>query len=460
MLGLVLLGAGIVVFWRTRASRDGSEEITRTARVERGSMIVAVTATGRIQPADRVGLTFGTRGKVADVHVLEGDQVESGEVLAKLVTGQLEQQVAQSEAALEAARSQLARLHARPRETEIDQARANVRAAEAQVAAAEANRNRIANGPSDAEIASARAQLAQARVNQEIAQDTYDLIEEEGTQKEQANYDLYTAKRELAAAQATLEDVLTGPNQPELRAAQANVAASIAQRDATQAQLDKLLSGATKEEIAEAEVQVEQARIALQLAQYALEEATLCAPFDGLITKINVSPGELTSTQEPPFVLLDDSRFHITVAVDELDVSRLRPGQDVQVSVEALPEADVTGIVESISPIASLSRGIVAYEVVIALQPTDQPLRTDMTANATVVVEELTDVLKIPSWALNIDRNSGDTYVHRRAGNEIERVPVELGARQNGIAQVVSGLSAGDEVVQLDESASFNFDLQ
>ncbi|MFW6082657.1 MAG: efflux RND transporter periplasmic adaptor subunit [Chloroflexota bacterium] len=423
-------------------------------------MIAAVTATGRIEPADRVGLTFDTPGIVAEVYVLEGDRVESGAALGKLLTQQLKQQVAQSEAALAAAEAQLAQLRERPRQSEIGQARANVRAAEARVGAAAANFRQLADGPSEAEVASAAAQLAQAMANEEVAQDTYDLIQEEGTQKEQANYDLFTAKQEVAAARARLEDVLTGTGESELRAAQANVSASIAQQDAAQAQLDKLLSKATEEEIAEAEAQVEQARIALELSRYALEKATLRAPFDGLVTKVNVSPGEMTPTQEPPFVLLDDSAFHITVAVDELDVSHVRPGQDVEVKVEALPEAAVTGTVERINPIASLRSGVVAYDVVIALQSTDYPLRADMTANVTVVVEELADVLKIPTWALSVDRDTGETYVHRRTGDEIERVSVALGIRQDGIAQVVSGLSAGDEVVQLDENASFTFDLQ
>jgi HlyD family secretion protein len=461
VLALVLVAAvGGVAVWRWRARQRAAEEPVRSTTAGRGDMLVAASATGKIQPAVRVGLAFETPGRVVEVLVEEGDRVKAGDPLARLATDELALQVEQSEAALSAVESQLAQLRAGPRQKEIDQARANLRAAEAQVSAAAANRKQLTDGPTEAEIASAEAQVAQARTNKEIAQDTYDLIEEEGTEKEQANYDLYTAKQELSAAEARLEDVLAGPSSEERRAAQANVTSAEAQRDAAQAQLDKLLAGATEEEIAEAEAQVQQAEVALELAKHTLQNATLRAPFDGLVAEINMTPGETPPTREQPIVLLDNSAFHITVSVDELDVSQLEKGQEVEISVEALPEADVRGVVESISPVAGLATGVVAYDVVINLEPTEAPLRADMTANATVIVEELTDVLQIPAWAVRIDRETGETYVHRRTGDEYERVDVELGVRYEGAAQVISGLSAGDEIVRLESGSSFGFGSQ
>jgi len=459
ILGLVLVAAvGGVIIWRSRSGGQTREAPSRSALVERGSMTVAVTAAGRIKPAARVGLTFETPGRVAEVTVTEGQRVKSGDPLARLATDDLELQVAQSEAALAAAESQLAQLMAGPRPKEIERAKANLQAAEAQASAAEARRDQLADGPTEAEVAAIEAQVAQARTSVEIAQDAYDRTKGEGTEKEHANYDLYTAKQELSAAEARLEDVLAGTSEAELRAAQANLSAAVAQRDASQSQLDQLLAGATEAEVAEAEAQVEQARAALQLAEHSLKKATLHAPFDGIVAEINMTPGELPPTRESPLVLLDDSAFHITVAVDELDVCCLRVGQEVDVDVEALPETTVTGVVKSVSPVAALESGIVAYDVVIDLDPMDAPLRADMTANATIIVEELTDVLKIPTWVVRVDRDTGETYVHRRRGDEVERADVELGVRYEGVAQVIKGLSAGDEVVRLGDSTSFDFD--
>ena len=460
ILGLLLVAAiaGVAV-WRIRGSRNAQEAVARSVRVRRGSMVVAVTATGRIKPAARVGLTFESPGRVAEVLVEEGDEVEAEEALARLRTDQLALEVDQARAALAAARSQLAQLAAGPRAKEIEQAEANLRAAEAQLAAAAANRNQVAEGPSEAEIAAAEAQVTQANTEKEIAQDNYDLIEDEGTEKEHANYDLYTAKQELAAAQARLDDVLSGPDGAEVRRAQSNVAAAAAQRDAAQAQLDQLVAGPSAEEIDDAEAQVSQAEAALQLAEHTLERATLRAPIAGVVTEINMTPGETPPTRPDPVVLVDNSGFHITVAVDELDVSQLEPGQEVDITVEALPDdEEVSGTLRTISPVASEETGVVAYDVVIDLAPTEARLRADMSANATIIVEELPDVLQIPNWAVRIDRETGGTYVHRRVGEQIERVDVELGVRHDGVVQVVSGLSEGDEVVRLEAGASFGFE--
>jgi len=292
----------------------------------------------------------------------------------------------------------------------------------------------------------------------EIAQDNYDLIEEEGTEKEHANYDLYTAKQELAAAEARLEDARAGAGFAEIRAAEFNMSAAAAQRDAAEAQLAQILAGASKEAIAEAEAQVGQSEAALELAQYSLDGSTLKAPFRGIVTDINMTEGETPPTTADPLLLVDNSRFHITVAVDELDVSQLQVGQKVQIAVDALPDVNVTGTVDTISPVATEASGVIAYNVDIELDVTGAPLRADMSANATIVVEELEDVLRMPAWAVQIDRETGETYALRRRGEEIERVAVVLGVRENGVVQVVSGLSAGDEVVRLSEGATFRFE--
>lgn len=456
ILGLILLAAvGGVVVWRSRISRDSQNQVARSAQVQRGSMIVAVTAAGRIEPAARVGLSFEAPGRVGEVLVEEGERVERDQPLARLIADQLELDVSQSRAALAAAESQLAQLRAGPRLEEIEQARADLQAVEAQLNAAVANRNQLTSGPTDAEIAAAKAQVVQANTEMEIAQDTYDLIKEDGTEKEHANYDLYVAKENLAAAQARLDDVLSGAGRAERRAAESNVAAAEAQRDAAEAQLERLLAGPSEEDIAESQAQVEQSKIALRLAEHALERATLRAPFEGIVTEINMVPGETPPAQQAPLLLVDTSGFHMTVAVDELDVSQLSRGQEVNVTIEALADTEINGMVSTISPVATDETGVVAYDVDIQLDATEPRLRADMSANATIIVENLDDVLKVPSWAVRIDRDTGMTYVHRRTGDRIERVDVALGARQDGVVQVVSGLSEGDEVVRLEDGSSF-----
>ncbi len=460
ILALVAMASGAVVFWHLWSDRDSRAEASRTATVERGSMTIAVTAAGRMEPAARVDLAFETPGRVAEIFVEEGDRVDAGDPLARLEADQLELQVTQARAALASAEAHLSQLEAGPRRAEIEQAEANLRAASAQLTVAVATRDQIARGASEAEIASARAAVEQAKAARKMAQDAYDRIDEEGTRREQANYDLYTADQELAAAEARLEDLTQGPRPDELRAARANVAAAVAQHDAAQAQLDQVRSGTTEHEIAEAAAQAEQARLGLALVQDSLEKMVLQAPFSGQVSEINLTVGEMAPTRLPPIVLMDDSAYQMAIGVDELDISRMEPGQAVEITIEALPDAAVTGTLKTIAPIATPGDGVVTYAVLVELAPTEAPLRADMTANATVVVEQLTNVLVVPTWAVRVDRETGQPFVERRVGGEIERVDVALGPRHEGVAQVLSGLTEGDEVVRLEEGSTFDFGLR
>jgi HlyD family secretion protein len=473
ILGVVLIAAVVgALLWRSRVAGQPQEE-NRSAVVERGTMLVAVSASGTIEPQTRVSLDFEAPGRVAEVPVKVGDPVKAGDALARLDTARLELQVKQSQAALALAEAQLAQLGAGPRPEEVAAAEANVRAAEAQVSAVSANLDQLVVGAGDAQIAAAQADLAAAISQQKAAADTYDMVltcfsfklptgEKQkicpalGAPEEQARFNLEATDKALAAAQARLDELLAGADADEVRASRSNVLAAAAQRDATQAQLDILVAGATDEQIADAEAQVTQAQAALNEAVLALERATLLAPFDGVVAGVNVTAGEIASSGLPPITVVDTSRFRVIASLDEIDIGLLNEGLAADVTVDALPDVVVAGTVERIAPVATPEGGVVYYEVTIGLAPVDAPLRADMTANVTIRVDELGDVLTIPTWVVRVDRTTGQTYVHRPAGDDFERVDVELGVRYGGRAQVLSGLSEGDEVFWV-ESTSFGF---
>ena len=474
VLGVVIVAAAVgAIVWRSRRSAQPEEE-TRSAVVEQDTLLVAISASGTIEPQARVGLAFETPGRVAEVAVDIGDRVGAGDVLAQLDTGQSALQVQQAEAALALAEAQLAQIQAGPQPEEIAAAEANLRAAQGQVAAAAASLDQLEGGASDAQVAAARADLATAISQQKAAADTYELTlkcvkftlptgEKKkicpalGAPEEQARYNLQAADKALAAAQARLDELLAGADTDEIRATRSNVLSAAAQRDAAQAQLDLLLAGSTDEQIADAESQVEQARAALDEAQLAEAHAVLRAPFDGVVAEVNVTAGEIASGGLPPITVLDTSRFHAVVSLDEIDVGLLAEGLVAEVTLDTFPDDVITGTVDRVAPVATLEGGVVYYDVTIGLTPTDVPIRADMTVNATILVDEIADVLVIPTWVVRVDPGTGQTYAHRRVRDGVERVDVELGVRYGGRVQVLSGLSEGDEVVWVQETTPFGF---
>ncbi len=471
---IVIVVAGLVIWQRQQAAPV--EQETRSAAVKRGTMLVEVSASGNIEPEARVNLVFAGSGRVAEVPVEVGDVVAEGDVLARLDVEQLALQVAQAQAALTSAEAQLAQLQAGPRQEDVTAAEANLRAVGGQMDAASANLAQLLSGATDAQIAAAEADRASAVIQQILAEDAHEMTlkcftfdiptptgKEEyticpalGDPEIQSRYSLTAADTSLAAAEAQLDELLAGADINQVRAARANVSAVEAQQDAAQAQLDILLSGATEGQVAAAQARVDQAQVALELAELALEKATLHAPFDGIVAAVNVTAGEMASAGPlPAFTLLDTSRFHMTVGVDEMDVGLLAVGQAAQVTLDALPDVVLTGSVERIAPAATVDAGgVVYYDVVVALEPSDAPIRADMTANVTIVVEELADVLMIPTWVVRVD-DTGQTYVNQQVGGEVVRTDIEVGVRHEGFAQVLAGLSEGDEAIWVQTGFMF-----
>ena len=463
---ILIVAAAVTValfYWQPWATQE-PEDPMRSATVERGTLLVTVSASGSVEPQSRVDLAFESPGEVSEVLVEVGDLVKAGDVLARLDTAQLELQADQARATLALAEAQLQQLQEGARQQEIAAAEANLRAIEAQASAAAANRDQLQAGAGDAEIAAAQAQIAAMELQHKVALIVHDRTinvekEKDQTKREQVFYDLYTAEKALAAAQAQLDDLLAGADADAVRAAQANVSASEAQGDAAQAQLELLLAGATTEQILDVEAQIAQAEAAVELVELSLEKATMVAPLDGMVAEVNVTAGEMAATL-PAITLLDVSSFHVTISVDEIDVGRLELGQTARVTLDAFPDAEVPGVVERIAPAATIEGGVVYYDVVVDLDPAGVPIRADMTANATVAVEELTDVLKIPTWVVRVDQDTGQTYVHKRVGDGFERIDMALGVRHEGVAQVLSGLAEGDEAVWVDDSSHFGFGSQ
>lgn len=254
--------------------------------------------------------------------------------------------------------------------------------------------------------------------------------------------DLAAARAELAAAEARLAQ-LTGEQQAgALQAQRANLTAA-------EANLEALLADPQASELARAEARVAQAQAQLELAQISRDEATLRAPFAGVVAAVNVAPGEQVSGQSP-VTLLDVSRYMVTVTVDEVDIARVSLGQPVEVTIDALGGAPLEGAVRRIAPQPQSGDTVTAYEVMLEVDPGDRPVRTGMTASASIITDRRDAALSVPAQAVRVE--DGTTVVRvvvSDADGEQQVVtrPVELGLRAGDRVEILSGLEEGDQVV-------------
>ena len=338
------------------------------------SMGGAVTASGEVVAAQEAQMGFPMAGQVKTVQVTLGDEVQEGDTLISLESSTLQAGVAQAQAAVDAARAQLAELESAPRPEELA-------IADAAYAGALAQYHKLEAGPSDEERRIALAALRKAEAALVQAQAAYDAIAwvEEVAEMPQT-LALQLATLDYESALANYELVTRGALPEDLEAAWRNVKSAIAQ-------VDKLRAGATPEQLAIAQASVAQAEAALEVARATLSQATLIAPFSGTVADLQVSPGQIVMPGQVVLTLADLSQLQVeTTDLSERDVTGVQPGHEARVYVEAL-NTDVPGRVARISPLASTVGGDVVYTVVIALDEQPEGLRLGMSVEVEIATE-------------------------------------------------------------------------
>lgn len=438
IIAAILVAAGVVGYWflqQGAVQTGATAEDLETVTIERGNIEATVDATGSVEPAAQVTLSFRTGGILSSLPVSEGDEVRDGEILAEVNASELRLGVTQAQLALTSAEASQAKLAGGADVDDIQAARANLASAEAALA-------RMREGPSADEITVAMADLRRAEIALQEAQELYDqyswvggigaLPQSVALQQATINYE---------QARAAYNIAMQGPTESELQAAEAAVAQA-------RSQLSSLVEGASEEDLTMAQVAVDQARASLELAQLQLEGATITAPFDGMVAFLGAEVNEQVAPGSPMIVLIDPSGFHVEVSVDEIDVGQVELEQEARITLDAYPDEDLQGRVEYISPVATEDLGTVSYLVRVCFDPTQVPLRSGMTANITIVTERRENVLLMPSRAISADRETGLFYVERlKDDGEIERVEVEIGIQDATYTEVLRGLEEGDRLV-------------
>ncbi len=500
ILVLTLVGAGIYFLLRRQQSTAEQQfEILREATVARDAIASTVNATGAIEPEALVTLTFGLGGTIIDVNAVRGQEVTEGEVLAQVDTAELALAVRQAEDALLIQELTLTqRVDGGPSPAQLASSQADTQAAEANVQVAQANlasaqaglqqaqaqRAQLLAGATSGQIAQAEAQVSAAEQQQKQAQEAYNRTiechtfvvpgtnqEEEvcpglGVPEEQARAALEAATLNLQAAQAALSD-LQNPAGPadlqladaaiagaaaQVQAAEGNVAAAEAQLARARAAADLMVEKPTTEETAILEAQVSSARTSLELAQLRLRQGQLVAPINGRVASVLVREGEQAVPGSPAITVLNENAYHITVSVDEIDIDLVEAGQPVIITLDALPDLPVEGVVSEIAPTSTSTTGVVTYLVTINIdEGASSDLRPGMSASAAITVDEMAGVLVVPNWAVRLNRETGEAFVLiRRPGGAIEEVVVETGLRNEQFSEVTRGLAEGDVVVLTD----------
>ncbi len=197
----------------------------------------------------------------------------------------------------------------------------------------------------------------------------------------------------------------------------------------------------------------------LAITEERLTKTEVRAPFDCTVLTRPVSIGQAVSgsggfnSGTEVLTIADLNSMIINAQVNQADVPRLKVGETVQVTVEAVAGLVVTGVVERLSPQATIRNNIKGYPARIALKNVDPRVRPGMTANVKIPVASADQVTAVPLSAVFTERNPEtgqmERYVYVAQGERLERRNVTVGVSDYFYAEIQDGLKPG-EVVSLE----------
>jgi len=381
LLVAIVIG-GVWYYLRTVVRYVPEWDKPKFGEVTRDEIRVPITASGLIEANQRIDIKSKASGEVIDIEVVEGDYVKKGNVLVVLKKDDEERRLAQVQAALTRMKALLA---------------------QAEVAVEQAEQR----------IVTSQASVEEIKGNLEIV--NFELERVEDFEKKGVSSD-----KELVAARATARI-----NVARLTTAEANVV--IAKNSLVDSQQTVVIQRAA----------VEEATKEVEDAQERLEETTIRAPQDAIVTAVHVSVGNLvqSATQgltggTPVMALADVSKLKVVARVDEADIGRvlkisprdalpempglrtaadenaelleLRTGQ-VDLTVDAFPDETFKGRIERVEPQGRLNTGSAIIQFDVHVQVTDErrymlPLGTQ--AQVEFTVESVADALLVPAEAV------------------------------------------------------------
>lgn len=390
LAGVVLMGgAGTVTLLARRA-----EVPVRAVTLKRGEMVISVsaTATGSVESEGEVDIRAEVPGRILRLRVDEGDRVERGQVVAELDPREADSQVALARAELLTARARLAE----------------------EQAGVAMLRERI------------RTKIEESRATMERT--GRDLERLKALQAEGA-----IARQQLDLAQA------------EFEVAAAAFAAALADQDQVKVK---------EHQVAAARALVDQREAQLGLAEVQRSRMTIRSPIAGLVTRrlanegevVGLGGGSMVTLGGPLFTLVDLNRLYVRATVDEFDARQVRLGQEVRVTLEALPGRTLRGRLYKISPAVSGERQEArTFSVRVALEEGKGFVKPGMSADVEVIVARRRDALFVPSQAI-LERE-GKRRVFVVADGRVRATTVKVGESNWSSTEILEGLREGDRVV-------------
>jgi RND family efflux transporter MFP subunit len=494
---VVVGGASLYVVNRT------PRKIQDTSRVVRGTLLQTVAVTGKTEAVQRVDMAFEKGGTVQEVAADVGAEVSAGQLLVQLDDRELSSQLQEAKANAEAQRAKLEELRRGARTEDVLVQEANLKKAQQDLSSTFRTVPDTLNDAYAKVDDSVRKQVDELFANDEeptpqltfsvsnsqieidtefrrsVARDTLDTWKKELAQLSRAaphteledalqravvhletirvflNTAMDAVVASIGLSQTTVSTYKANVNTARgnvnasltaVTGVQQTIAANKVAIEQAQSQLQRTKAGATAEEIRAQEAQLAQAEAKVQTTKRQIEKLRMVAPFDGTVVKQEAKVGEVISPNAVVTSLMTESGFRIKANVPEVDIGNIISGNPVRITLDAFPAESFSGTVAYVDPAETVVDGVTNFEITVAFSAPDQRIRSGLTANLIIETARKENVLLLPQFG--IFEKDGMRFVRKIEGEKPRVVPVTVGAQgENGLLEITSGLSEGDEVM-------------
>lgn len=185
----------------------------------------------------------------------------------------------------------------------------------------------------------------------------------------------------------------------------------------------------------------------VELAYRDIKDASLYAPFDGVVTDVSIEVGNLSSVMKSAITIQTIDKLKLTANIAETDIGFVEVGQEVSYKIDAFENQSFIGKIISIDPSELLLGGVVYYKITINTSDLPSNSKVGMSVDTTIIVKQNDNVLAIPYHTV-FSRKGNYAKVNILENDEVVEREVELGiVGDNAYVEVLEGLDENDKVI-------------
>lgn len=201
-----------------------------------------------------------------------------------------------------------------------------------------------------------------------------------------------------------------------------------------------------------------QVKLDYDMAVQERDYTRIYSPISGIVIAVYAKKNTPVAVSTPLILLAPSlSRMTLTISIDESDIGSVKNGQQVVFSVSAFPDKRFNGVINQVRINPVKTGGLVTYQALVLCDNNELLLKPGMTATATVVIDQKTNVLRVLNQAFIIspedvnEKENGKKYLWKKSGigtgKDYKKVEVKLGLVGDMYTEIVDGLKDGDEVM-------------